>query len=256
MKRALVVLFIGVAFLFGSQEVQANKFAKALMKKGDKFYKKRASKGKAEKSKDAYEKVLAVQEKSWEARWKLGRVLYWIGTHTDSDKENMKIFELGIRYCQEAIKLNDKCVACHFWLGVSYGKYGEAKGILQSLGLVPHLKEAMNFVKKKKPEYEGGGANRVLGRLYFKLPGVKGGDNKRAIKLLKKAVQLGPKHLMNHRFLAEVYMAEGMKKEAKETLKFIIDFPEKDFMEHQIPEMKEEQETARKLWLKHWKKYW
>ena len=81
MKRALVVLFVGVAFLCGAQDAGAANFAKALMKKGDKFYKKRA-KGKAEKAKDAYEKVLAVDDKNWEARWKLGRALYWIGTHT------------------------------------------------------------------------------------------------------------------------------------------------------------------------------
>jgi len=160
------------------------------------------------------------------------------------------------RSCQEAIKLDDKCVPCQFWLAVSYGKFGEAKGVLQSLGLVPHMMEALEKVKKMDEKYEWGGAHRVLGRLYFKLPSMKGGDVKKAIEHLRKAIVIGPQHLMNHRFLAEVLLSEGKKDEAKELLKKIIDTPEKDLLGPKKPEMKEEQDEAKAMWLKEWPKYW
>ena len=246
-------MFVATLFLVGAGEAQADKFAQLMLKKADKAFAQRVNAAQAKKAKELYEKVLAVDSGNYEARWKLGRLMYWIGTHVDSDKEKMKIFEEGIRYCQEAIKLKDDCVECHFWLGVSYGKFGEAKGILQSLGLVPHLKEAMNKAKKLDKTYNWGGPDRVLGRLYHQLPGIKGGDNNKAIEHYRTAIKINPQHLMNHRFLAEVLLDEGKKDEAKATLKFILDMPSGSFIAEVAPEMAEEKEKAQKLWEKNFK---
>lgn len=253
MTRWIVSLAIATMFLAASGQAQADKFAKLMLKKADKAFDKRVNAAKAKKSKELYEKVLAVDSGNYEARWKLGRLLYWIGTHVKTDKEKMKIFEEGIRYCQEAIKLKDDCVECHFWLGVSYGKYGEAKGILQSLGLVPHLKEAMNKAYKLDKTTNWGGPDRVLGRLFHQLPGIKGGDNSKAIEHYKAAIKISPQHLMNHRFLAEVLLDEGKKDEAKASLKFILDMPQGSFIKDVAPEMAEEKEKAQKLWDKNFK---
>jgi tetratricopeptide (TPR) repeat protein len=248
----LVFALVAVAFLGTSFESRADdKFAKMLIKKADKKYAKRAKKGAAGEAREAYEKVLAVDPQNIEARWKLARALYWIGTHTDAKDKKMEIYEAGIRYCQEAVKLDDNCVPCHFWLGVAYGKFGEAKGILQSLGLVPHLKAAMEKVVKLDEKYAHGGAHRVLGRLYNKLPGIKGGDNDKALKHLAKAIEIGPHDLMNRRFLAEVQLAMGNKDEAKATLQTIIDYPDDQLYKDRKPESKEEKKTAEKLMKKH-----
>jgi tetratricopeptide (TPR) repeat protein len=255
MRRVLtkvVFALVAVMFIGTSMDARADdKFAKMLIKKADKKYRKRASKGMAAEAKEAYEKVLAVDPGNVQARWKLARALYWIGTHTKSKDEKMKIYEEGIRYCQEAVKADDNCVPCHFWLGVSYGKFGEAKGILQSLGLVPHLKKAMEKVVKLDEKFAHGGAHRVLGRLYNKLPGIKGGDNDKAVEHLNKAIEIGPHDLMNRRFLAEVQLAIGKKDEAKVTLQTIIDYPEDTLYKDRKPESKEEKKKAEKLMKKH-----
>jgi len=255
MKRistALVIMVAGLAVLLSGFESRADdQYTKLLIKKADKLYKKRAKKGKSLKCKEAYEKVLAVDAENIEARWKLGRVLYWLGRHASGKKAQMEYFETGIRYCQEAIKKDPNCVPCQFWLGVSYGKFGEAKGILQSLGLVPHMKSAMEFVLKKNEKYLNGGPHRVLGRLYFKLPAVNGGDNDKAVNHLKRAIEFGPKDMMNHRFLAEVYLATGKKEEAKAILQHIIDFPKEQFDRAIKPETRKEKKEAAKLMKEH-----
>jgi len=254
MRTKAILALIAVTFLFTGFETRADdKFTKLLLKKADKLYRKRATKGNGEKAREAYEKVLAVDPDNIKARWKLGMTMYWLGTHVSSKEKKMELFEAGIRYCQEAVKQNPDCVPCQFWLAVSYGTFGEAKGILQSLGLVPYMREALEKVKELDDKYEYGGAYRVLGRLEFKLPS---GDNDKAIEYLKKAIGIGPTHLMNHRFLAEVLIKEGKKDEAKEALKTIIDTPRDKLLKSKKPEMKEEQEEARKLWLEHWEKYW
>lgn len=247
MRAAALVVLAAVLLAPLAAAGQDASITKVLMKKGDRLYNKRASGASAKEAQTTYEKVLAVDAENVEARWKLARVFYWHGTHEASTDAQLKLFESGIRYAQESIERDPKCVECQFWLGVSYGKYGEAKGILQSLGLVPHVQTSMEFVLKAKPKYEWGGAYRVLGRLYHKLPAIKGGDNDKAIEYQKKAIAIGPTHLMNHRFLAEVLLDEGKKDEAKAELELIINMPEADLLPAKKPEMKEEQDLARKL---------
>jgi len=257
MLRLLAAVVVTASLALAAPGARADdKFTQMLMKKGDNAFAHRATKGNGDAARQNYEKVLAVDANNVEARWKLGMTLYWLGTHANGREKEMGLFETGIRYCQEAVKLKDDCVQCHFWLAVSYGKYGEAKGVLQSLGLVPFMQEALEKSKKLDDKYEWGGAYRVLGRLLFKLPAMKGGDNKKAIETLKKAVEIGPTHLMNHRFLAEVLLAEGKKDEAKALLKEIIDTPEAKLLKAKYPEMKEEQDEAKKIWQKEWEKYW
>lgn len=231
-------------------------FTNMLLKKADKLFQKRTHKGKAEEARQTYEMVLAVAPDNVEARWKIARTLYWIGTHTRNEKKKIAVFESGIRYCQEAIKLDDKCVPCLFWLAASYGGYGEAKGVLHSLALAPYMREVLEKVLKLDARYEWGGADRMLGRMYFKLPSFRGGDNRKAIKHLRTAVKLGPEHLMNARLLAEVLLNEGKKEEAKGLLKEIIDTPERKLLRARYPEMKEEQKKAKKIWQENWEKYW
>jgi tetratricopeptide (TPR) repeat protein len=247
---AMALAVLGLASRAGAED----KFVQLLLKKGDKAYDARATSGQGEKAKEAYEKVLAVDSQNIEARWKLGRTLYWLGGRTDSRDKQMELFEAGIRYCQEAAKIKDDCVECHFWLAVSYGRFGEAKGILQSLGLVPYMREALEKARKLDDKYEWGGAYRVLGRLEFKLPS---GDNKKAVEYLEKAIAIGPNHLMNHRFLAEVLLKEKQTDKAKELLKKIIETPEAQLMPDKKPELLEEQGIAKELWLKQgWQKTW
>jgi tetratricopeptide (TPR) repeat protein len=246
--KRVVFLAVAITFLATGLEARADdKFAKMMLKKADKLFKGRGDKAKTKEALKKYEKALALAPDSTEVRWKLAQCLYYLGKQTSNKDEKKKLYESGIRYAQEAVSKDEKCVPCHFWLGVTYGKFGEAKGILQSLGLVPHIQKAMNTVIKLNEKFAYGGAHRVLGRVYNRLPAMKGGDNEKSVMHLKKAVEIGPSDLMNHRFYAEVLLSLGKKDEAKKELQFVIDFPKEKFLKDRKPESKEEQEIAAKL---------
>ena len=246
-RNLLVGLLVGTLLLWGAGARAEDDFAKMLIKKADKLFKKRGEGDKvatAQEAKEAYEKVLAVAPEDVEARWKLARILYWIGNHTRDDEAKKKIFEEGIRYSQEALQRDDNCMECHFWLGVSYGKFGEVNGILNSLGLVPYVEESMKKVLSLDEQYEQAGAYRVLGRLCHKVPG----RDDEAKEYLLKAIEVGPDNLMNYRFLAEFLLDEGSgdedKAEAKRLLEKIINAKEEDFPRGRKPDMLEEQDKA------------
>ncbi len=215
----------------------------SLLERADACWLQRSDPQKAGEAATLYEKALAEAPSSYDAAWKLARACYWLGENSAEDRK-LTVFERGIAAAKKAIALNEGDAAGHFWLGVSYGKYGEAKGILKSLALVDPSKEEMNRVIAIDPAFESGGAYRVLGRIYFKLPGLMGGSNRKAIENLKKAVELGPDRVMNRSFLAEVYIATDEKELARKELETALKTPP---MKGYEPETAKEKEQAGKL---------
>ena len=218
-----------------------------LIAQGDALYAQRADLAKAKQAAALYAQALAADPKSEAAAWKLARVQYWIGMHSPDDQK-MDIFQKGVDAAKQAIAINPKSVPGHFWLGVNYGVYGSAKGIMESLSLVDPIKKEMATVIALDPDYEAGGAYRVLGRLYFKLPGLFGGDNDEAIKNLKIAVHKGPKRYLNHIYLAEVLFDEDQEGKAKELLEVVVAGPPEPGYE---PETVEWKAQAKKMLSKH-----
>jgi len=80
----------------------------------------------------------------------------------------------------------------------------------------------MNKVIELDPKYEDGGAYRVLGRVYFKLPGFAGGDNEESLKLLEKSIEIGPEDANTRLFLGETLLAMNEIERAREELEFVL----------------------------------
>jgi len=234
----LLFLLLAPAALAGAPEER-------LVKRGDRFYERRGQGRRwCAKAIESYEKALALNPESVTASWKIARATYWLGVHTEETAEKLRIHKKGIDVAKRAIALDAKSVESHFWLGVSYGKYGEAKGVTNSLGLIDPIKAEMRKVIELDEEFEGGGAHRVLGRLYFKVPALLGGDLDKAEEHLKKAVSIDEGRLLNHLFLAEVYLERDEKEKAKRHLELVVDG---EWEEHRRPENEEEKERAKAL---------
>lgn len=216
-----------------------------LIREGDAFYQARDREGMAHKAIDTYCKVLALDETNGEACWKVAKAHYWLGTHEPEGSDSRaEILKEGIEYAKMGVAVDAKNIAAHFWLGVMYGSYGQAVGMLQSLHMAEPIKKEMEWVVASDETFEEGGAHRVLGRVYAKLPGFKGGDKKLAKKHLLRAIELGPTNTLNHLFLAELYLEENNKAEARRTLETLIGLPDDpDY----LPECKGHKARARKL---------
>ena len=172
----------------------------------------------------------------------MSRVSYWIGDHTAGNDAKKQIFLQGIEHAKKAIELGPDKAEGHFWLGVCYGVYGEAKGILKSLSLVKPIKAEMRRVLEIDPAYDRGGADRVLGRVYHEVPGIAGGSEKTSLAHLLKAVEYGPRVGLNLLYLADTYVSLGRIDDARKTLETILALePLPDL----IPETAEEQAQAR-----------
>ncbi len=188
-------------------------------------YEQRADPVQAKAAVELFQRAAKADPASADARWEGARAAYFYGEYTEaaaSDSEKMAIFSAGITLAKEAVALAPKGVEGHFWLGVLDGVYGEAKGIFKSLALVPEIKQEMKTCLELDPAVEGYGPDRVLGRLYYKLPWFKGGSTKKSITFLEKSLAGAPTNALTKLYLAESYKSEGMKAEAVKQLQEIV----------------------------------
>ena len=188
-------------------------------------YAGRSDPAQAQAAVELFQKAATADAKSYAARWEGARAAYFYGNYTRgdaSDADKMAIFDEGITLAKEAVALDPKGVEGHFWLGVLYGVYGEAKGIFKSLSLVPSIKQEMQTCLDLDPAVEGWGPDRVLGRLYYKLPWFKGGDKKKSVADLEKSLAGAPTNALTRLYLAESYRSEGERAKAIAQLQEIV----------------------------------
>lgn len=237
-KTVIVILFAAAlaALPVLSQD------AGSLIQQSDDLYAERADLAKAKAALATLQEALAAKEDAFSVYWRMSRLSYWIGDHTANKDVKKQIFLQGVEYAKKAIELGPDKADGHFWLGVCYGVYGEAKGVLKSLSLVKPIKEAMRRVLEIDPAYDRGGADRVLGRVFHEVPRIAGGNEKTSLEHLLKAVEYGPRVGLNLLYLADTYISLDRVEEARKTLESILALePLPDL----IPETAEEQAQAR-----------
>ena len=196
-----------------------------LLRQARAAYEARATAGEGKLALELFEKAAKAAPSSYEARWEGARMAYLHGNFdlpADAEKDRLTVFQRGIDLAEGAVALRADGVEGHFWRGVLLGSFGETKGIFKALGMAPEIRKEMETCLKLDGTVECFGPQRVLGRLYFKLPGFKGGDNQKSLEYLEKAVQGCPSNALARLFYAETLKALGQKEKAKEQLRAIL----------------------------------
>ncbi len=154
----------------------------------------------------------------YEAGWRYLRAAYYFGKKCKDKKRKINIYQKAIKLGENLVKKYPDKVEGHFWLGVVYGVYGEARGVMKSLFLVKPIKKEMRRVLELDPKYDCGGAQRVLGRLYYKVPGLFGGSKTKSLNYLLESKKICPNSLLTRIYLAETLISKGKKAQAKAEL--------------------------------------
>jgi tetratricopeptide (TPR) repeat protein len=212
----LLLVFLGSTFPLFSQSEEE------LIAQGDGLYNEMKDMATAKEALAKYMEALVKLDNKYDAYWRIARIHYFIGAHTERKKDKKIIFSQGIYYGNKAVAAEPEKPDGHYWLGVNNGKYGETKGVLKSLSLVKPIKKGMNKVIELDRSYEDGGADRVLGRVFFKVPGFAGGSKKKSLEHLLKSKELGPEDALTRVYLAETLLKHKQIDEAREELEYVL----------------------------------
>ena len=155
----------------------------------------------------------------------LAEVLFWLGEYSSSDKEKEVYFKAGVDIGKEAVKQSPNDVAAQLWWAANMGAHGVVRGIMSSLFYLKDLEKSGKKAVDLDETYFHGAPLRLLGRFYHQVPGfpIGPGDNKKALKMLERAVELGPEFYMNHVYLADVLISRYKKADAKKLLNKVIE---------------------------------
>lgn len=190
------------------------------------LYRDREHAASAEAAERIWAARVAANPKDFESAWKLARARYWIGTNGPGAAEVKKAaLERGIEAARLATAANGTAPDGPFWTAACMGALAEAHGLRQGIKYRGQIREALETARRLNPAYLDGSPDRALGRWYYKVPGLFGGDMKKSEQYLRAALAYKADSIISLLFLAETLIELDRKDEAKRTLNAALAAP-------------------------------
>ena len=169
-------------------------------------------------------RALVTDTHNYQLLWRAARAYYQVGDDT-SDREKQRYFERGIEMGQRSVAQQPAGVDGHFWLAANYGGLSAIQGIWQAFQMVKHVRTEMETALRLQPDYEDGSAYRALGEIARQLPGVLGGNLKRAMAYFEQGLRVAPQNMGLKLALAKAYLEAGQREASQRLLAEILQMP-------------------------------
>lgn len=148
--------------------------------------------------------------------WRLCRAKIRRTEKLEKRSDKLAGYEAAKTDCEKSIALSSGTADAHFWLGVGLGRWAETKGMMKALFALKTIKKEMAETLRLDPNH--GGAHHVLAEILWQVPGIAGGDKKKALAEFELAVKLSPTHSANYLPLAESYLYFDREDDARKTI--------------------------------------
>jgi len=144
-------------------------------------------------------------------------------------KEREKAFKKLAAEAKKVEQQNPKDPEVLVWEGIILSTYAGEKGGFGALGLVKDAKALLEKAEKIDPKVLNGSVYTSLGSLYYQVPGwpLGFGDDDKAEKLLKKALEIAPDSIDANFFYGDYLIEEGRYQEAVKALEKALNAPDR-----------------------------
>ncbi len=181
--------------------------------------------------------------RDYEVEWRFARYNYFLGRHTNDEKEAEAVFNTGKDAAKIASNMEPQKPDGHFWFAANLGEICKKSPITVGLRSVGDVQESMKKVIELQPSYQGASAYDGLAQIELGTR-LKGGSAEKAVEYLEKALSIENNNTNLHLHLAEAYLALKKDGEARRQLELLLRMkPNPEF----IPEHNQSVEAARKL---------
>lgn len=137
-----------------------------------------------------------------------------------TEEGKLAAYDRGRQAAKHAIELAPKSAPAQFWYGTNTGRWGQTKGIMRSLFLLPTVKEAMQTALALDPGYAP--AYALGGSIYYEVPGYAGGDLDRSEAMFRKGLELDPRYTNMRLGLARTLLKKGRTAAARQELEAVL----------------------------------
>ena len=136
-------------------------------------------------------------------------------------EEKLEAYEQGRQAARRAVELAPRNARAHFWAATNAGRWGQTKGVLRSLFLLPEVKRGMETAIELDPRFPQ--AYVLAGTVYYEVPGLFGGDLEKSEALFRKGLEIDPRFTSLRVGLARTLIKRGRPDEARRELQAVLD---------------------------------
>jgi tetratricopeptide (TPR) repeat protein len=219
-----------------------------LLKQAEQLYAQRSDFVKLREAIKLLKNAKAAEPSNYEVAWRLSQYGYFLAMHTEDKDEKKQAFNDGTAAARSAIKLQENKPEGHFWLAANLGGRAQ-QSPLSGLTDIDEIRKSLETVIKIDEQYQGGSAYMALGQLELETSGMfMGGDKKKALEYLEKGLRFGFENSMLRLRLAEAYIANDRKEDARKQIDYILKMkPNPDYLPEYNDTVKEANELLEQL---------
>jgi tetratricopeptide (TPR) repeat protein len=145
----------------------------------------------------------------------------WGDTRARTTDEKIAAYDRGRQIGERAVELAPRNAEAHVWYAINTGRYGQARGIMRSLFLLPTVRREIDTILELDPKNLR--AHSLAGNVYMEVPRIAGGDREKAEEFFKKGLAIDPHFTVLRVDLARLYIATGRHPEARRELRRVLE---------------------------------
>jgi len=173
-----------------------------------------------DRARDLLDAALA-KDRKVETMAMLSYVQFLIGdVRATTPEDKLVAYDRGREIGQRAVELAPKSHDAHLWYAINTARWGETKGVLRSLFLLPTIREELRILLELDPRSVR--AHILAGNVLLEVPGFAGGDRAKAEEHFKKALDIDPRFTNARVDLARVYIADARYVDARRELQRVV----------------------------------
>ena len=172
-----------------------------------------------DRARDLLDAALA-KERKVETMTMLSYVQFLIGDLRTTAEDKLAAYDRGREIGQRAVELAPRSHDAHLWFAINTARWGETKGVLRSLFLLPTIRQELETLLELDPRSVR--AHILAGNVLLEVPGFAGGDRAKAEEHLKKALEIDPRFTNARVDLARVYIADARYADARRELQRVV----------------------------------
>ena len=174
-----------------------------------------------DRARDLLEAALA-RERQPDTLVTLSYVYFLVGeVRATTADDKLAAYDKGREIGKRAVELAPRDPEAHVWYGINTGRWGQTKGIMRSLFLLPTVREEVDATLALDPRNLR--ALALSGNVFFEVPRIAGGDREKAEQQFRKALEIDPHFTVARIDLARVLIAAGRHSDARRELQRVID---------------------------------
>ena len=174
-----------------------------------------------DRARDLLESALA-KDRQVDTMVMLSYVQYLLGdVRAKTDDEKLSAYDHGRQLGERAVELAPKNPDAHVWYAINTARYGQTRGVMRSLFLLPTVRREIDTILALDPKNVR--AYSLAGNVDMAVPRIAGGDVARAEDYFKKGIAVDPHYTVLRVDLARLYIGSGRYAEARQELTRVLE---------------------------------